>query len=202
MIPVVIWYEYHTSVFAVWRQLPIYRYLHTNKYTVSYDTWSTKRVPLYRKSSYKVLRQRVPRETWNSRERRVNASANVIVKIAIRLRTWSNKTVRFVVVVGKVRGARSYVYLHACCDSQVLSLGMAFEFTQTYLYSGCCPQVYFIPLAKTRYYIELCISYTFRATPARSRHPVVTKIGPPIVDWDRQRSDKCTNSACSEWGVQ
>ena len=135
--------------------------------TVSYDTWSTKRVPLYRKSSYKVLRQHIPRETWSSRERRVNASANVIVEVAIRLRTWSNKTVRF--VVGKVRGARSCVCLHACCDSQVLSLGMAFEFTQTYLYSGCCPQVYFIPLAKTWYYIELCISYIPRYhQPARA----------------------------------
>ena len=74
----------------------------------------------------------------------VNASANVIVEVAIRLRTRSNKTVRFVVVVGKVRGARLYVCLHACCDSQVLSFGMAFEFIQTYLYSSCCPQVYFM----------------------------------------------------------
>ena len=43
------------------RLVPTGIYIQTS--TVSYDTWSTKRVPPYRKSSYKVLRQRVPWET-------------------------------------------------------------------------------------------------------------------------------------------
>ena len=125
----------------------IYIILYTS--TVSYDTSSTKRVPQYRKSSYKVM-DSVFRGNHETRaQRRVNASANIIVEVAIRLRTWSDTTVRF--VVGKVRGARSYMFacMHACfwVHSDVslfklLSLGILYTISENpILYRDICTYI-------------------------------------------------------------